>query len=148
LNTELEILKVYSEIHLQTNRLSLFFTVKQQELILLQMKYQFENDLGILNYLSGTNEKSAIVLTQPEMELKPLIALGSSIYNQQFEIDSLSIQNQKENIANNYKPSVLLFADAGYNSTLIGQSYKNFGNSVGFNSIPMMEIKGNCKPQK
>jgi hypothetical protein len=37
------------------------------------MKYQFENDLGILNYLSGTNEKS-IVLTQPEMELKPLIA--------------------------------------------------------------------------
>jgi hypothetical protein len=37
---------------------------------------------------------------------------GSSIYNQQFEIDSLSIQNQKENIANNYKPSVLLFADA------------------------------------
>jgi hypothetical protein len=32
------------------------------------MKYQFENDLGILNYLSGTNEKSAIVLTQPEME--------------------------------------------------------------------------------
>jgi hypothetical protein len=77
------------------------------------MKYQFENDLGILNYLSGTNEKSAIVLTQPEMELKPLIAPGSSIYNQQFEIDSLSIQNQKENIANNYKPSVLLFADAG-----------------------------------
>jgi outer membrane protein TolC len=115
-------------------------TVKQQELILLQMKYQFENDLGILNYLSGTNEKSAIVLTQPEMELKPLIAPGSSIYNQQFEIDSLSIQNQKENIANNYKPSVLLFADAGYNSTLIGQSYKNFGNSVGFNlSIPIYD---------
>jgi outer membrane protein TolC len=73
------------------------------------------------------------------MELKPLAA-GSSIYNQQFEIDSLSIQNQKENIANNYKPSVLLFADAGYNSTLIGQSYKNFGNSVGFNlSIPIYD---------
>jgi outer membrane protein TolC len=52
----------------------------------------------------------------------------------------LSIQNQKENIANNYKPSVLLFADAGYNSTLIGQSYKNFGNSVGFNlSIPIYD---------
>jgi hypothetical protein len=111
----IEILKkVYAEIHLQTNHYLLFLsTVKQQELTLFQMKYQFENDLGILNYLSGTNEKSAIVLTQPEMELKPLIAPGSSIYNQQFEIDSLSIQNQKENIANNYKPSVLLFADAG-----------------------------------
>jgi hypothetical protein len=50
------------------------------------------------NYLSGTNEKSAIVLTQPEMELKPLIAPGSSIYNQQFEIDSLSIQNQRKTL--------------------------------------------------
>jgi hypothetical protein len=101
------------------------------------------------NYLSGTNEKSAIVLTQPEMELKPLIAPGSSIYNQQFEIDSLSIQNQKENIAN-YKPSVLLFADAGYNSTLIEHRIKNFGNSVGFNlSIPIYDgNQGNCKPQK
>jgi outer membrane protein TolC len=71
------------------------------------------------------------------MELKPLIA-PEVLFNQQFEIDSLSIQNQKENI-NNYKPSVLLFADAGYNSTLIGQSYKNFG-SVGFNlSIPIYD---------
>jgi outer membrane protein TolC len=142
LNTELEILKKFTQksIYKQTDYLLFLSTVKQQELILLQMKYQFENDLGILNYLSGTNEKSAIVLTQPEMELKPLIAPGSSIYNQQFEIDSLSIQNQKENIANNYKPSVLLFADAGYNSTLIGQSYKNFGNSVGFNlSIPIYD---------
>jgi outer membrane protein TolC len=142
LNTELEILKKFTQksIYKQTDYLLFLSTVKQQELILLQMKYQFENDLGVLNYLSGTNEKSAIVLTQPEMELKPLIAPGSSIYNQQFEIDSLSIQNQKENIANNYKPSVLLLADAGYNSTLIGQSYKNFGNSVGFNlSIPIYD---------
>jgi outer membrane protein TolC len=35
-----------------------------------------------------------------------------------------------------------------YNSTLIGQSYKNFGNSVGFNlSIPIYE-KNKAKPQK
>jgi hypothetical protein len=92
------------------------------------MKYQFERP-GNTELFIWDEWKSAIVLTQPEMELKPLIAPGSSIYNQQFEIDSLSIQNQKEN-TNNYKPSVLLFADA-YNSTLIGQSYKNFGNSVG-----------------
>ena len=142
LNAELEILKKFTQksIYKQTDYLLFLSTVKQQELILLQMKFQFENDLGILNYLSGTNEKSTIVLTQPEMELKPLIAPKSSIYNQQFEIDSLSIQNQKENIANNYKPSVLLLADAGYNSTLIGHSYKNFGNSVGFNlSIPIYD---------
>jgi hypothetical protein len=49
------------------------------------------------------------------MELKPLINSEHSIYNQQFEIDSLSIWIKKQNIANNYKPSLLLLADAGYN---------------------------------
>lgn len=142
LNSELEILKKFTQksIYKQTDYLLFLSTVKQQELILLQMKYQFENDLAVLNYLSGTNEKAVIVLAQPEMELKPLLAPESSIYNQQFEIDSLSIQNQKENIANNYKPMVLLLADAGYNSTLIAQPYKNFGSSLGFNlSIPIYD---------
>jgi outer membrane protein TolC len=142
LNSKLEILKKFTQksIYKQTDYLLFLSTVKQQELILLQMKYQFENDLAVLNYLSGTNEKAAIVLAQPEMELKPLLAPESSIYNQQFEIDSLSIQNQKENIANNYKPSVLLLADAGYNSTLIAQPDKNFGSSLGFNlSIPIYD---------
>jgi len=142
LNSELEILKKFTQksIYKQTDYLLFLSTVKQQELILLQMKYQFENDLGILNYLSGTNEKSNILLIEPQIELKQLINSAHSIYNQQFEIDSLSIENQKHNIANNYKPSLLLLADAGYNSTLTGQYYKNFGNSVGFNlSIPIYD---------
>lgn len=142
LNSELEILKKFTQksIYKQTDYLLFLSTVKQQELILLQMKYQFENDLGILNYLSGTNEKSNIVLIEPQIELKQLINSEHSIYYQQFEIDSLSIENQKHTIANNYKPSLLLLADAGYSSTLTGQYYKNFGNSVGFNlSIPIYD---------
>jgi hypothetical protein len=78
LNTELEILKSLLR-NPSTNKPIILFYRRKTARILLQMKYQFENDLGILNYLSGTNEKSAIVLTQPEMELKPLIAPGSSI---------------------------------------------------------------------
>lgn len=142
LNTELEILKKFTQksIYKQTDYLLFLSTVKQQEFIMLQMKYQFENDLGILNYLCGTNEKSTAVLIQPQIELKQLIDSESSIYNQQFKIDSLSIQNQKQNIANNYKPSLLLLADAGYVSTITGQYHKNFGNSVGFNlSIPIYD---------
>jgi hypothetical protein len=73
------------------------------------------------------------------MELKPLIALKVL-----FTINNLKlivwVFKIKENIANNYKPSVLLFRRWVYNSTLIGQSYKNFGNSVGFNlSIPIYD---------
>ena len=69
---------------------------------MMQMKNQFENDLQILNYLSGTNEKSDIVLIHPQIELIKRINAESSIYNQQFKIDSLSIENQKQNIANTY----------------------------------------------
>lgn len=142
LTAELEILKKFTQksIYKQTDYLLFLTTVRQQELFLIQMKFKFENDLEILNYLCGTNETKNIVLIQPEMELKPLLNPENSIYNQQFEIDSLILKNQNQNISNTYKPSLLLLADVGYSSTLTNQYYKNFGNSVGFNlSIPIYD---------
>lgn len=142
LNKELEILKKFTQksIYKQTDYLLFLATVKQQEIILIQMKNQFENDLGILNYLSGTNEKLSVVLMQPQMELKQVISAENSIYSQQFKIDSLSIENQKENISNAYKPSLALLADAGYMSTLSGQYYKHFGTAVGLTlSVPIYD---------
>lgn len=142
LNNELEILKKLTQksIYKQTDYLLFLTTVKQQELVMLQMKNQFENDFGILNYLSGTNEKLSVVLIPPQMELKQVIRAENSIYNQQFKIDSLSIENQKENISNAYKPSLALLADAGYMSTLKGQYYKNFGTAVGLSlSVPIYD---------
>ena len=142
LNKELEILKKFTQksIYKQTDYLLFLATVKQQEIMMLQMKNQFENDLQILNYLSGTTEKSNIVLIQPQIELKKGINAENSIYNQQFKIDSLSIENQKLNIANTYRPSLTLLADAGYISTLTGQYYKHFGSAVGLNlSVPIYD---------
>lgn len=142
LNNELEILKKFTQksIYKQTDYLLFLATVKQQEIMMMQMKNQFENDLQILNYLSGTNEKSDIVLIHPQIELIKRINAESSIYNQQFKIDSLSIENQKQNIANTYKPSFTILADAGYISTLTGQYYKHFGSAVGLNlSIPIYD---------
>lgn len=142
LNKELEILKTFTRksIYKQTDYLLFLATVKQQELVMLQMKNQFENDLGILNYLSGTTEKSSTVLIAPQMELKQAIRAENSIHNQQFKIDSLSIENQKQNSANAYKPSLVLLADVGYNSTLTGQYYNHFGNSIGLNfSVPIYD---------
>lgn len=142
LNTELEILKKLTQksIYKQTDYLLFLSTVKQQEITMLQMQQQFENDLAVLNYLSGTNENPNIELTQPKLELSEIINTDQSIFNQQFKIDSLSIQNQKLYIANTYKPSLSLLADAGYNSTFTLQPYKNFGYSFGFNlSIPLYD---------
>lgn len=142
LNTELEILKKLTQksIYKQTDYLLFLSTVKQQDFITLQMQQQFENDLATLNYLSGTNEKSTVELMQPKLELSKLIDPEQSVFKQQFEIDSLSIQNQRHNIATTYKPSLSLLADAGYYSSLTVQPYKNFGYSIGFNlSVPLYD---------
>lgn len=86
-------------------------------------------------------------MIHPQIELIKRINAESSIYNQQFKIDSLSIENQKQNIANTYKPSFTILADAGYISTLTGQYYKHFGSAVGLNLryLFTMEIKENCR---
>jgi len=39
-----------------------------------------------------------------------------------------------------YKPKISLYADAGYNSTLVYQAYKNFGTSFGVNlTVPIFD---------
>lgn len=142
LNVELDLLKKLTQksVYKQTDYLLFLSTVKQQELIQLQMQQQFENDLAVLNYLSGTDEKVTIELVKPEIEIKLSSDASHTLFAQQFKIDSLSIQNQRINISNNYKPVVSLLADAGYMSTFAFQPYKNFGVSVGFNvSIPIYD---------
>jgi outer membrane protein TolC len=142
LNTELEILKKLTQksIYKQTDYLLFLSTVAQQDLITLQMKQQYINDLAILNYLCGTTEKETVELLESKLEINKLITADKSIFNNQFKIDSLSISNQRQNIANTYKPSLSLLADAGYNSTLTIQPYKNFGFSFGFNlAIPLYD---------
>ncbi|MFV8355789.1 TolC family protein [Flavobacterium sp. XS1P32] len=142
LNNELEILKKLTQksIYKQTDYLLFLSTVSQQDLITLQTKQQFVNDLAVLNYLCGTNERESVELLESKLELNQLITADESIFNNQYKIDSLSIQNQRKNIANTYKPSLSLLADAGYNSTLTVHPYKNFGYSFGFNfSIPFYD---------
>lgn len=142
LTVELDLLKKLTQksVYKQTDYLLFLSTVKQQELIRLQMEQQFENDLAVLNYLSGTDEKATIELKKPEIEITSNIDATHTLFSQQFKIDSLSIQNQRMNIANNYKPVVSLLADAGYLSSFPSQAYKNFGVSVGFNvSIPLYD---------
>lgn len=142
LNSELEILKKLTQksIYKQTDYLLFLSTVSQQDLITLQMKQQYVNDLAVLNYLCGTNEKENIELLKTHIELNQLIQADESVFSKQFKINSLAISNQRQIISNTYKPTLSLLADAGYNSTLTVQPYKNFGYSVGFNlSIPLYD---------
>jgi outer membrane protein TolC len=146
LNNGAAILKKLTQnsIYKQTDYLLYLATVKQLELQALQLKQQYQNDLSLLNYLSGETDTTFVKLKSPEVILKNKLNVEKSVFLKQFEIDSLKIINQNKLIDTNYKPSLSLLADAGYLSSFTYQGYKNFGISAGVGlSIPIYD--GNQK---
>lgn len=133
-----------NSIYKQTDYLLFLSTVKQQELQALLLKQQYQNDLSLLNYLSGETDTTFVKLKTPEIVLKTIQKQEKNVFLQQFEVDSLKIKNQNKLIDNSYKPSLSLLADAGYLSSFNYQGYKNVGVSVGLGlSIPIYD--GNQK---
>jgi outer membrane protein TolC len=142
LKQETNILKKLTQnaVYKQTDYLIFSATVKQQELVLLQLKQQYQNDLALLNYLSGENDTTFINLKKPEITVKNIQSSDKIVFLKQFEVDSLKLQNQNKFIDYSYKPSLSLLGDAGYNSSFAYQAYKNFGFSVGLGlSIPIYD---------
>ena len=146
LKNEVAILKKLTQnsIYKQTDYLVFLSSIKQQELQVLQLKQQYQNDLGLLNYLSGETDTTFVNLKKPDINLKTFSGYEKNIFLKQFEVDSLKIKNQDKLIDNSYKPSLSLLGDAGYLSSFTNQAYKNFGFSVGLGlSIPIYD--GNQK---
>ena len=132
LHQEAGILKTLTQhsIYKQTDYLIFSATVKQQELVLLQLNQQYRNELSMLNYLSGETDTTMIRLKKPEMSLRNLKP-QQTFFLKQFEVDSLKLINQNKILDYSYKPSLSLLGDAGYSSTFATDAYKNFGVSVG-----------------
>ena len=146
LKDEATILKKLTQnsIYKQTDYLVFLSTIKQQELQVLQLKQQYQNDLGLLNYLSGEVDTTFVKLRKPDITLKTIQSDTKSVFAKQFEVDSLKIINQNKLIDNAYKPSLSLIGDAGYLSSLTYEAHKNFGLSVGLGlSVPIYD--GNKK---
>jgi outer membrane protein TolC len=142
LKNEALILKKLTQnsIYKQTDYLIFFSIVKQQELAVLQLKQQYQNDLALLNYLSGEVDTTNIVLKKPIVILIENEKNTNSIFLKQFEIDNLKIRNQNQAIDNAYKPQITFLADAGYLSSFAVTPYKNFGFNFGLGvSIPIYD---------
>jgi len=142
LKEEAAILKKLTQnsIYKQTEYLIFLSTVKQQELQVLQFKQQYQNDLALLNYLSGETDTTFVNLKKPDISLKAIESNNKTVFAKQFEVDSLKIINQNKLIDNAYKPSLALLGDAGYMSTFTYQAHKNFGVSIGLGlSIPIYD---------
>ncbi len=129
-----------SSVYKQTDYLIFLSTIKSQEYTVLQFEQQYQNDLGLLNYLAGEVDSTFVKLTKPEITLNQIQQLDKNLFLKQFEIDSLKFQNQNQLIDNVYKPQLLLLADAGYLSSFAINPHKNFGFSLGIGvTIPVFD---------
>ncbi len=142
LKKEEALLKSLTEqnVYRQTDYLTFLVTRQQQELSIKQLTIQFQNDYATLNYLSGIVDTSMAVLAEPGIALNTLPDISQSVFFRKFALDSLQLSNSRALVGYSYKPRISLFADAGYNSTLAYQAYKNFGTGFGINiAVPIYD---------
>jgi outer membrane protein TolC len=134
---EQNILKSLAEkgIYRQTDYLSFLVTMQQQEIVISQLRINFQNDFSALNYLCGINDTVAVPLKKPEINLSILPDAENSVFYQQFLNDSLKLRNSDALIEYKYRPKVNLYGDGGYLTSFAPEAYKNFGFSMGVNII-------------
>jgi|SRR5450432_308425 len=131
-----------SGIYKQTDYLTFYVSFQQQQLLVRQSEIQFRNDCSTLNYMSGIVDTNLVSLAAPDLQMGAMQDIFSSPYYRQYTLDSLNLVNQQKTIYYTYKPKINVYADAGYNSSLQYEPYKNFGVSAGFNfSIPIYDGK-------
>ncbi len=146
LSKEERILKILTEknIYKQADYLSFLVTLQQQQLNRSQLFVQYKNNYATLNYLAGIMDTTTQTLLEPALKMLVFNQVTPSPFLRNFQIDSLRLKNDRLAAEIQYRPKVNLFADAGYQSTLMITPLKNFGYNVGLNlTIPIYD--GNQK---
>jgi outer membrane protein TolC len=129
-----------ASVYKQTDYLTFYTTMQQQELTYLQAQIQYTTDYLTLNYLSGVVDTTVSRIEEPHIADSLRYDLASSIFYKKFETDSLRLENEKRIIDYEYKPKIGAYTDGGFNSTLQNTPYKNFGFSVGLSlTIPIYD---------
>ncbi|MBC9929004.1 TolC family protein [Chitinophaga qingshengii] len=124
----------------QTDYLTFLVTLQQQELLLKQLRAQYQVNFGQLNYLCGITDTAFTPLADPALNLDHLPSLENTVFYHQFEIDSLKLRNTDAAIDLSYRPKINLYTDGGFNSTLALDPYKNFGISAGVSlTVPIYD---------
>ena len=129
-------------VYKQSDYLAFVVTRQQQLLSTSQLQVQYNFDYASLNYLAGIVDTTIRPLSDPQLYSATVGDFTASVFYKQFELDSLKLINDRALVDVNYLPKINLFADAGYNSSLVYKPYKNLGTSIGVNiSIPIYDGK-------
>ena len=141
-NDQLELLKhlVQNGVYKQSDYLSLLAEAEAQETAIAQLVSQYSTDLQSLNQLCGINDNKDVELATPVISELKIENFNLSPLFMQFKIDSIRIENEKQLIADQVKPKLNWYADAGMMSSTITNIYKHFGVSAGINlTVPIYD---------
>jgi outer membrane protein TolC len=137
-----EALKKLTEaaVYKQTDYLTFYVIMQQQELTYLQAQIQYNTDFLTLNYLAGLVDTTIQRIGLPDLIDSINADFYNSVFYTRFVTDSLRLTNEKELVNYEYKPKIGAYADAGYNSSLQYNPYRNFGVSAGISlTIPLYD---------
>jgi len=124
----------------QTDYLSLQVETQSLEIIVNQLKNQFEKDMRLLNQLCGLNDTELYDLNLPALEIISTEEISKSPLFIQYKIDSLRIVNEMAGVDLRYRLKIDWFADAGFLTATPFNFYRHFGFSAGVNlSIPVYD---------
>ena len=127
-------------VYKQTDYLTFFVTLQQQQLTASQLQIQYTFDYAGLNYLAGIIDTAITPLDDPQLNRASFGDYTNSVFYHQFVLDSLKLVNDRLLIDLTYRPKISAYADGGYNSSLAYKPYKNFGTSVGLNiTVPIYD---------
>jgi outer membrane protein TolC len=131
---------VISGLCKQTDYLSLKIETQSQEILVNQLKSQFEKDLRLLNQVCGLNDTGLYELNLPALEIKGTNEISKSPLFIQYKIDSLRIVNEITAVDIRYRLKMNWFADAGFLTATPWNFYRHFGYSAGVSlSIPLYD---------
>ncbi len=103
----------------QTEYLSFLVSQRQQSLQVERLKSQYQSDYASLGYLCGIEDTTFQALADPMLHMEVLPSFTQTTFHEQYVIDSLKLRNSDRQIDLSYRPKVSVFADGGYNSSLI-----------------------------
>lgn len=124
-----------ASVYKQTDYLTFYVTMQQQELTYLQAQIQYNTDYLTLNYLAGIVDTTITRIEKPEIGDTLSANFYQSVFYTRFTTDSLRLANERSLIDYQYKPRVGAFTDAGYSSSLQVAPYRNFGFSAGLSLL-------------
>jgi outer membrane protein TolC len=124
----------------QTDYLSLQIETQTLEILVNQLKNQFEKDIRLLNQVCGLNDTGLYDLDLPSIAIKGNDEVVKSPLFIRYQLDSLRITNEISAIDVKYRLKMNWFADAGFLTSTPWNFYRHFGYSAGVSlSIPIYD---------